>query len=771
MGHKLKKNIMVMTMRRLILIHSCLILGISLQFSCTKISTSSQGIDSMNMWLQSGGLSEHTIDVKNLDPISPVDRIMTQEDHLDLWRAIRTVEVVADHHKGDNDLRDIISIYTQQILEPLSLAVPKLVSTQKEHFWVRKSGSPLDCILSSFFDITKAYSLPETHSEIDHVEEEIRKGFQTTSNPKWSQFSRYNSFMDFSLSKINFYLLLRGIVKEKNQEYSLDSGRLRKEILRKVSELGIDGVQYGSWCRQYMHILEAFEELVSMGLQDREVMLGLTPSKCNTHPGSKVLHSLVEDRWNGQRYGINKDSSFDPQVKPIFLLEDPLKNIQLLGNIGHKARELWALFNQPDLKIAKELVSTNKNHQDNSIGIPEGVKSMSGYIKLLEKVGEDNSQFQHINAHISRCLGLVLKVEADDSEEQLILWKILDSVFNATSTPHQINKFERRIANGLMFYLMIRRFGKVMESILSMETSQEPVTKAQCMQYYWYLLTYRDSKIELHPEASDELADFKLGSIYTDYLISLDQLNQFYYKMDDHIKQINFPQSPDISSHQHAPSLGIVAQKSDSLPSPSDKMSIKQFLEVEGRSKPEKLKAWEKMNERSMIQKLERKLTVPKIKLKCVQSLYDNVKTESMDEGIGNSVNIESSSSFENHTNTPGNGTKGSIKDLNIHFPNEFTKKPRKNKAVDVLPPENAVYFPTGFRKKPRTKKTVHNSPKDYPVDASAGTLKEEISHVKEGSSTEIAQTTSNDAADFTPAVVHQTTKIPGFSSKKDIAV
>ncbi|EGG03376.1 uncharacterized protein MELLADRAFT_109343 [Melampsora larici-populina 98AG31] len=719
-------------MKRSVLSNLGLILGICIQFSLSEIPTPNKFMDGRVIWLQSGELSEHTIDAAP-DSIGPVDRILIQDDHLNVWRALRTAEVVANQHKSYSNLGNVVLSYTKQILKPF-IEKPKSKFQKKEKVtWVRKSTSPLHHILSSLVKIIKAHSSPDSHSEIDYVEKDIQNSFQFTLNPTSPHLTRdnFNHFMEFSLSKISFYLLLRGIMKEKHQISEINSSTSTLKFLKNLSQFGIDDLQYGSWYRKYMQTFETFEKLLSLGLQNSHVMLALTPSKCSARSARKILVTSAEDNWTARRYITNKDPFVDPKLEPISLLEDPLKKSQTLGDLGHKARELWFLFDKPDLEISQELIAMKEKHQTNSIELPEQIRFMVGYMELMKTIGADNDQCKSIDNQISKCLGLVLKVDADDSEAQLILWKILDYVLNATSKPSQLHKFEKRIENSVMFYLLIRRIGKVMESILSMKVSETPVTKAQCMQYYWSLLTYRTPQYSPRPE--DITKDLKLGDLYKEHLISSDHLNQFYYKVDQYIQDVHKPNLPRISTHDHDPSNNIDAQHSGSSVSVSDDISIKQF--IESRLKPKKPKNHTKIDERSIIQNLKRKVSdVPRKKINIVQDFPNDGSTEHIHEDIGNSAGKASISSFDNIRSTEKTGDENLIKEyLNHELALKFNKKPRTM----------------------RTKQQV--LPREPVVDNSSETVKEKNFHRTKYASMDITQTASNDLTDLASGVIQNT--------------
>ncbi|KAH9817713.1 hypothetical protein DFH28DRAFT_161011 [Melampsora americana] len=506
-------------------------IGVLLQLSLSVRSVSN-GVMDISMLESTQELQGPTTEFRR-----PIDKALLNQQHLNTWRDLRTIEEVAKHCKVPCTFRRRVEELVGQLLkkqnyltdgnQAMSQGIPK-----------KQRYNPIESLYMLLYQVKqvlKAHSPQIDHQEIENISEGIIKIFKKSFNVRKKHSTRtlFNSFLDAIMSSFSRYLLM--------QTFRQNALHVRTDIhtiIKNTNEFqGIGDnesqLEHVQMYQEYMRLIEVFDILAAGGLQDKNVILKMTPSHIGLPQTIRIL-SEYSSKPTDLHYYITNDTPYNyprPLKLPIFGYPFEMNGWDP-SQIEDQVHKLWSNFEPRDLEIALQLIRPVEETSKSETKFPEEVTQMEGY-KLLLRMTSD-PQYKQMWISISRSINLVSKLEAGTSEAQSILWHILQSEFKYLPQ-HNLDpkKAELQIENSVMFYLFLRRMGEVLQAVFSsLETPPaERVSKAQCMMYYWSLVLYKPPTTTYRRDRKAKWMELGLGRLYLDHLLSSRKLNQLYQRM------------------------------------------------------------------------------------------------------------------------------------------------------------------------------------------------------------------------------------------------
>ncbi|EGG05485.1 uncharacterized protein MELLADRAFT_107552 [Melampsora larici-populina 98AG31] len=487
--------------------------------------------------------------------IRPVDRHLVQQEHLNTWRHLRTIEVVVRKNKSFQTYKRTLEIVVKDMFDNPNIHAREIDRIpQRAEAWARyKPNKPLAMVVYYLIEVLKHQSSQlqvdkeELHRLTDRLIEE------TNFPPNSLESCIVTPFLDAVMSELSLHMLLDQFGKATIADQVHSSNYLSVEgtLVWKKMILQTDHLEYIKHYQSYMKLIEIFDILAAAVIQDKNLICNhLTPSLSRSLPKIRTLlenHSANPKQLH--RYLINR-TPYDhnrPLTIPIFRHPAELDSggsPQLEENI-HK---LWILSDNKDSKISSRLLWLSDKIADDSHKPPRYICRIAGFKSLKQTAKDGSLRHRQMLNHISRTINLVLDLEDDDFEARTVLFEILQSALRTLPMQSDPRESEKRMENCVMFYLLIRRIARVLEVVIKKELSPTipdgKNIKAKIMMYYWSMLSFIPSTLKLRHKETFEWFSFGLGRVYLDHLQSSVTLNKLYEQMSLVQKNGPIDQSP-----------------------------------------------------------------------------------------------------------------------------------------------------------------------------------------------------------------------------------
>ncbi|EGF99334.1 uncharacterized protein MELLADRAFT_112781 [Melampsora larici-populina 98AG31] len=490
--------------------------------------------------------SEQVVQASNLDRagiIAPVDRHLLQQEHLDTWRDLRTIEEVVKKNKYTVVFGKTLGNVAKGILSNLNL-LPEEIDTIRRSaaIWAKdKKKKTLAIAVYYLAEVLKHHLPGTTDEETQSLAQRLIATYKFPPNSNDRDNDRrvarevVTPFLDSVMSELSLHLLLEKFSKTKGETIGLSSssgGKLDwKQMITKEDQL-----QYSKYYQAYMRLIEIFDKLAAAGAQDRNLIFkNFTPSLERSQRGTiYLLHKKATNPIQMHRYLINRPPypTNKPLTLPLFGYPDKINgksSAQLEINI-HKT---WSQSGEQDLEISSRLLELSNKIANTCEKLPSKVYTMEGYVALLETAQAGSVRDREMLNHISRTIKLVVDLEEDESEEQQVLWFILQSALRSLPMRSEHRQSEKRIENSVMFYLFIRRISTVLDTVTKTDSSsnitKDKGMKAKFMMYYWSLVSFVTSGIR--KTNAVEWMELGLGRVYLNHLKSSVTLNKLHGQM------------------------------------------------------------------------------------------------------------------------------------------------------------------------------------------------------------------------------------------------
>ncbi|KAH9813399.1 hypothetical protein DFH28DRAFT_975839 [Melampsora americana] len=469
---------------------------------------------------------------------TPVDKALLEQEHLDTWRDLRTVEEVAKHHKAPHIYRKRVADLVEGWLEKPNFPKNEDGSSYRPmNLLTYTPRESLSFVLYHLQQVLKAHSNPDTHQDIDNMAAEIINTFNIDFKLGSRSAGETNliPFLDTSMSQFGLFLLLQNFSKETTLDFKMGWNLSfdKKDQERKLIS-NTEQIEYAECYQEYMKLIEILDILAAGGLQNKSAISNLPPNYIRFRLPNSFLNKHSSKPQDLHYYLINESPYHPPRSlnPPIFGYpfeidgHDPKE-------IENQVHKIWSKFEQADLEFALELRKPIEHFPKNKIIFPQEVINMEGFKELLEVT--DNAEYEKMFRSFSRSINLVSKLEEERSEAQSILWKILRLTFKYLPKEN-LNplKSEVLIENSVMFYLFIRRMSKVLEEVLKNfppTIPKEKVSQAQCMMYYWSLVIFSKPNSTYRHDQKAKWMEFSLGRVYLNHLLSSRKLNNFHHQL------------------------------------------------------------------------------------------------------------------------------------------------------------------------------------------------------------------------------------------------
>ncbi|EGG00420.1 uncharacterized protein MELLADRAFT_111847 [Melampsora larici-populina 98AG31] len=443
-----------------------------------------------------------------------IDHILLNQDHLNSWRDLREIEKLAISYRKPSMYKSRVADF----VEELSKKHPSLQEEDNQSpkgilLWEKyKPNKSLAILLYYLKQVLKVHSPSINHNEIDDLAQEIIKTFNFSANENGN--CRNYTISDFTEG-------LQSSVERLNKW---------KQIISKT-----DQVVYGQSYREYMKLVEFIDVLAAAGLHDRNAILELKPSSIKLSLTSEVLFGKSPGSLKLHHY-LTSDLPYNSLVAlndEIFGFYSEI-NGQNPNKIKDQVHQLWSEFEENHLGIALQMSEPVGIPQQKEFILPQEVTRMKEYKLLFEMTS--NSKYKEMWRNISRSIGLVSKLTVGDSEALVVLCHILRSaLYYFPRQELESDKLGLVIENSVMFYLFVRRIGKVLEEMFKIHfpnnTTKEKATRAQCI--YWSLIIFQKPRnfYSYSRERKAKWMEFRLGRLYYDYLLASRKLNNLYHHM------------------------------------------------------------------------------------------------------------------------------------------------------------------------------------------------------------------------------------------------
>ncbi|EGG04852.1 uncharacterized protein MELLADRAFT_64604 [Melampsora larici-populina 98AG31] len=474
--------------------------------------------------------------------ISPMEKILLQDENLETWRDIRTIEEVVKQNRDGAIFGKRVNYYIGPILKdcPFGTTANSKIDSKIESSISKVdldiSFSPLERLVHQLIQILKGHSEKKEHPKLDCLEAEVSSTLNHLSKNKNQYAVRkiVAPFVDHAMSKIGWNTLLENFQKSMTLLYGsnhsletfLISSQLKKD----------DQLQYGVYYRNYMHMFEIFEILVADGLKHQNMICNVDKIRSQNMKEKKILNDHIGGVIDIHRYLINRTPWSGYSWSPVPFFEDPLKTC------GHKSTQfsgevhkIWFIFGGNDHRISNQLgvISEEDLAEDHKVSKKlEGVEDLWSFQKAKQ---ENVMTYNLVVKHMSRAIDLVSKLDEDDPEILSVLREMFTTSMEFIVKRGDHNERKRVINNSVMFYLFIRRTGNVLSHVLESLFPNTPlekrVTTAQSMRYYWALTKFRSNHHSKNKEIRWRWLHFGLGQVYEEHLLASDKLNNFYNQM------------------------------------------------------------------------------------------------------------------------------------------------------------------------------------------------------------------------------------------------
>ncbi|EGG00419.1 uncharacterized protein MELLADRAFT_111846 [Melampsora larici-populina 98AG31] len=502
---------------------------------------------------------------------TPVDKALLNQDHLNAWRDLRTIEEVAMNRKDSFVFKKKVADFVEDLAKKNpSLNDQDWLSSEAIWLWTLNRQNKSLCTLLYYMKQTLKLHLPQhTHQEIDEMAEEIVKNFKFSSQIKDHPVrERIGPFLDSVMTQSGFYLLMQNLKMEKDLNLQMGTHSLWVKVDPWKGIIGTeDQIDYGKSYRQYMSLIEVFDILAAAGLQDKGAILKLTPRSVDLRLARKILAEHAPKARDLHYYLVN-DVPYNPPKKlnlPIFGYPFEL-NGQDSNQVEDQVHKLWSKFEKEDLKIVLKLENPVKTMQKGDVMFPRNFKRMTQF-KSLWKM-KDKSKYRYLWGTITRSIGIVLKLDKINSGAHVVFWNIMYSAFKYLPKEEiDPKKVEVQIENSVMFYLLIRRMGIVLAEVFKLHSTtsapEQEVNKEQCIMYYWSLFNYAPPNGTYKHKDKVKWMKFGIGRVYINHLLASMKLNELFQKTSTTQEEIVSHESSSSTFSENLGQSSIVDSSGD----------------------------------------------------------------------------------------------------------------------------------------------------------------------------------------------------------------
>ncbi|EGG05624.1 uncharacterized protein MELLADRAFT_64039 [Melampsora larici-populina 98AG31] len=500
--------------------------------------------------------SETDYGKKLVHRISPMERTLLQDDHLETWRNLRTIEEVLMQNRYGPTFQKRVKYYMDPILKECPFQItPDPLTTSTKTRVKPEDKLPFQLLVYHLIQIMKGHSERTEHSKLDFLEEEILTTFKHVSKEKETNSQRILvEFVGFVMSKIGWHLLIENIQKSKILEYGLKNLPQSDHLSGEMKFNSKDQVRYGAYYRDYMHIFEVFELLVFDGLQNKKMISGLAKIQGKYDKESKIERLHLGDYLGIHRYLIAR-RPWDGKIwSPAPFLGDPFKKYgQNSHQLSDKIHKIWFQFGESDYKISVQLGAILQDGLAGDYKVHKTLKTLHRS-EIFKNVRHNNKNNYNLAMnHMSKVIDLISSIYKDNHASRSILHEILSCSIDLISEKRDYNAVKASINNGVMFYLFIRRIGHVLKHVeenLSGDSSLESKpTNSQFMGYHWALARFRSKQRSKAQSTRWKWLSFDLGKAYQDHLLASAKIHFLHDQMVPHAKSKEGEQtkSTDIS--------------------------------------------------------------------------------------------------------------------------------------------------------------------------------------------------------------------------------
>ncbi|KAH9817143.1 hypothetical protein DFH28DRAFT_170002 [Melampsora americana] len=494
--------------------------------------------------------------VKN---INPIEEILLQEENLQTWRDIRTIEEVVKQNTEGSIFQRRVKYYTDAILNDCPFqntpnSPTKSTATQVD----LDKMVPKEALVYHLLQIIKGHSNPTEHTKLDVLGGKILTTFNFV--PEMNRKKDKNEarrqllpFLNFALSKIGWHLLLENFQKSRPLEHGLNYLPQTYDILKGFKKTGRDQLKYGAYYRDYMHIFTVFDILVFDGLQNRNMLFNLYEIKSKPMKERKLVDDHIGSPNDIHRYLINR-TPWDGKVwTPVHFYEDPLKTLDPNSSqFSKEIYECWLMFGENDHKILTQLGSILEEDTFGDFKVPFIIKEMEN-LDFFEAVKDRNKlTYPLVLNYMFQAIDLISTLDEDEPEILSILCEIFTNSLKLIEKKSNFNECKGIVSNSVMFFLFIRRTGNVLKHVLERNFPNTPLrrklTTVESMGYYWDLTKFKSTHCSKDQTTRWKWLDFELGKVYSDHLLAAEKLETLYHELHVHLqsKEVLYSKTPMI---------------------------------------------------------------------------------------------------------------------------------------------------------------------------------------------------------------------------------
>ncbi|EGG04791.1 uncharacterized protein MELLADRAFT_64620 [Melampsora larici-populina 98AG31] len=469
---------------------------------------------------------------ETVQEIDPMEGKLLQDDKLETWRDLRTIEEVIKQNLEASIFMTRVDYYTDAILKDCPFHITPYLSDKQTG--KKKRIGLFEDLIHSIIKIMKGHSAEPEHPKLHLLEEELLVLLKNIPPPKSQQERRKRSgpFVDFLMSKLGWYLLLDSLQMSGNLRYGVKAS---SQIFCNSEQLTTERdneLKHGTYYRNYMHIFEIFEALVFDGLQNKDLILDVAKTQYKRIKQKKIIQKHLGSIVDIHRYLVNQTPWSGHPWSPAPFFKDPLKSCG--PKSSETAHKLWFIFGGNDHKISNTLDTMSEEDMALDYKVPELLKEVLNSQPFIDSNLENKLNYKFAIKHMCKAIDLVLDLDNDEPAVLSILREIFTCSIEYISKVENCNECKMIINNSVMFYLFIRRVGNVLKQLMESQFPNIPLemklNTPQSMGYYWALTNFRPNN-HSKSEARWSRWFFGLGKTYRDHLFASQKLKNIYNQM------------------------------------------------------------------------------------------------------------------------------------------------------------------------------------------------------------------------------------------------